>query len=274
MSLPPIWIAIGVILILALTIIAIRSKTIDFPGATLGALISLAALIAGGFAWLGIIVVFFGVSSLFTRFRYEYKRRLGSAQEKGGIRSWPNTIANGLVSGIVSLAAIFAQKEIFAVAFLGCMAAAMSDTIATEVGVLSKSRPRSIVNLKALVEPGTSGGVSLLGELAGLASAFGIATFGLGLRIITGGILSQLSALIAVVLSGVIATNFDSLLGATIQSQNKCQVCGSSTERLTHHGMRTIKVKGIKFVENNVVNLVATAVAALISIGAYTAFVT
>jgi uncharacterized protein (TIGR00297 family) len=217
--------------------------------------------------------VFFGVSSLFTRFRYEYKRRLGSAQEKGGIRSWPNTIANGLVSGLASLAAIILHEEIFAIAFLGSMAAAMSDTIATEIGVLSKSRPRSIVNLKMYVAPGTSGGVSFLGEVSGLLSALGIAALGLGARIITGNTASQLSAFVVVVLSAVIATNFDSLLGATIQSQNRCQVCGSPTERLFHHDKRTITLKGVKFVENNVVNLIATAVAALISIAAYMIFV-
>ena len=273
MALGQIELSIGMLVILGLTTLAIWSKSIDFSGAAFGALISLAALIAGGFAWLTIIVVFFGVSSLFTRFRYEYKRKLGSAQEKGGIRSWPNTLANGLVSGIAALATIFVHQEIFAVAFLGSMAAAMSDTIATEIGVLSKSRPRSIVNLRVFVSPGTSGGISLLGELAGLASAFGIATVGLALHIISGNTFSQLSAFGAVVLSAVVAENFDSLLGATIQSQNQCQICGSRTERLFHHNKRTITLRGIKFVENNLVNLIATAIAALISNGAYLVFV-
>lgn len=264
---------VGIVLVIALTILAVWSKSIDFQGAGLGALISLAALFAGGFAWLAIIVVFFGVSSLFTRFHYEYKRKLGSAQEKGGTRSWPNTAANGLVSGVASLGAIYAHQEIFAIAFLGSMAAAMSDTIATEVGVLSRSRPRSIVNLKTFVSPGTSGGISFLGEFAGLTASLGIATLGVGLGIIGGSIFSQLSGFVAVVLSGFIATNFDSLLGATIQSQNKCQICGSPTERLLHHGKRTVTVKGVNFVENNVVNLIATCLAALISIGAYLLFV-
>src|SRR5579864_8327926 len=153
---PEIQIVAGALLIILLAVVAVRSRAIDISGALLGALISFTAFLAGGLAWLLVIVAFFAISSLLTRFRYDYKKKLGSAQEKGGVRSWPNTLANGLIAGLAATAEIVTHQEIFMVAFLGSIATAMSDTVATEIGLLSSSRPRLISNLRKFVEPGTS----------------------------------------------------------------------------------------------------------------------
>jgi len=263
----------GTILILGLAVLAIRSKAIDLSGGALGVVICYAVFLAGGFSWLVVIIAFFVISSLFTRFRYDYKQKLGSAQEKGGVRSWPNTLANGAVAGLAAIAEVVTHQDIFIVAFLGAVAAAMSDTIATEVGLLSGSKPRMIVNLKKFVEPGTSGGVSLLGELAGVASALGIALLGISLRIINGGLSNVLAGFSAVFLGALLATNLDSLLGGTVQGVSRCQECNQKTESLMHHGKPTIPVKGFRILDNNAVNLIATIAAAFISIGLYLAFV-
>ena len=264
----------GILLVLALALAAVKSKAIDVPGALAGAFISFAAFLAGGVAWLLIIVAFFGISSLLTRFKYDYKRSLGSAQEKGGKRSWPNAVANGAVSAVVAIAEIFTHQEIFIVAFLGSVAAAMGDTVATEIGLLSKSKPRSITNLKKFVAPGTSGGVSLLGELAALGSALGIAVIGLYIGIL-GGIAFKdiLSGVLAIVVGAFLATNLDSLIGERAQGLNKCQICGALTENRTHCGREAIPVKGVRALDNNGVNLIATIAAAILSIALFLLFV-
>ncbi|MGI0090819.1 MAG: DUF92 domain-containing protein [Nitrososphaerales archaeon] len=261
----------GIVLIFVLAYLAVRSRSIDVPGAALGALISFAAFLAGSISWLVIIIAFFGISSFTTRVRYDYKKKLGSAQEKGGLRSWPNTVANGMVAGIAAVAEIFTHQEVFVVAFLGSIAAAMCDTIATEIGLLSRSKPRYILNLRKFVEPGTSGGVSLLGELAGIASALGIAALGIFLGIVSGSRLALISAFFAVVISAILATNFDSFLGSTLQGQNRCRVCGARTESARHHGKSTVRERGIRMLDNNGVNLIATIAAALIAVGLYLA---
>ncbi len=149
----------------------------------------------------------------------------------------------------------------------------MSDTIATEIGLLSNSRPRLIINPKKTVVQGTSGAISALGEIAGLASAIGLAGLGALLHVVSGSHFHAAYAFFAVVVAAFLAMNFDSLLGATLQGKNRCKVCGKATENFRHHGEPTISEKGIRFLDNNMVNLIATISAALISVAIYLALV-
>jgi uncharacterized protein (TIGR00297 family) len=260
---------VGISLIAILAFVAIKARAIDFSGAIAGAAICLVVFIAGGFSWLLVIVAFFVISSILTMYRYDYKKQLGSAQEKGGVRSWPNTVANGSIAGLAAVAEIITHQDIFIVAFLGAVAAAMSDTVATEIGLLSKSKPRMIVNLRRYVEPGTSGGVTLIGEIACLASAIVITGIGISLDLLSGGYKELSAAAIAVVSGAIIATNFDSLLGGTVQGRNQCTVCGARTEALTHHGVATASLTGKRLMDNNAVNLVATFSGAIVSIALF-----
>lgn len=260
---------IGLIVIAVLAVLAIKAKAIDVSGAVVGAVICFVVFLAGGFPWLIVIIAFFVISSILTRYHYEYKKKLGSAQEKGGVRSWPNTLANGSIAALAAIAEILTHQDVFIVAFLGSVAAAMSDTVATEIGLLSKSKPRLIVNLKKFVEPGTSGGITLVGEIACLASAVIITAIGTSLRVITGGYRELSAASIAVVGGAIIATNFDSLLGGTVQGRNRCSVCGAQTEALTHHGVATTSISGKRLIDNNAVNLIATFAGAVVSIGIF-----
>jgi uncharacterized protein (TIGR00297 family) len=261
---------IGVIVILGLAAIAIRWRAIDLQGAIAGVIISLLAFLAEGFAWLFMIVIFFGVSSVMTKYRYDYKRKLGFAQDKSGTRSWPNSVANGGVAAIASLAELYTHTEIFAVMFLTSVAVALADTLATEVGLLSHSKPRLITHLSKAVEAGTSGGVSLLGDIAAISSAVGLSFLGIAVAVIVGnGSYDLFSAALAVVLGATIGVFVDSVLGATVQGINKCSKCEKLTENLTHHGQRTSTVRGLRYVDNNVVNFTSILVGAISSIGLY-----
>ena len=165
-------------------------------------------------------------------------------------------IANGLVGAVAAILELATHQEIYAVAFLGCIAAAMSDTVATEIGLLSTSKPRLIFQPRKIVAPGTSGGVSGLGEMAGSRFSYWSWRFGRCSRGCFRNSSGEAYTLIAVVVAAFLAMNFDSLLGATVQGKNKCRVCGGDTENLYHHGEPTISEKGIRFLDNNVVNLV------------------
>ncbi|HYB03126.1 MAG TPA: DUF92 domain-containing protein, partial [Nitrososphaerales archaeon] len=175
-------------------------------------------------------------------------------------------------AGFAALAEIATHQDIFIVGFMGSIAAAMSDTVATEIGLLSKSKPRMIVNLKKFVEPGTSGGVTLMGELACLTSALVITAIGNILGILSGSFRTLSAAALSVILGATIATNFDSVLGGTVQGRNRCVVCGVRTEALMHHDRPTVSGEGKRFLDNNMVNLFTTLTGAFVSIALFLLF--
>ncbi len=151
------------------------------------------------------------------------------------------------------------------VGFAGALAAANADTWATELGVLSRSAPRSIRNGQK-VEPGTSGGVSLLGMAAAAGGALLIAL--LAVVCWMGQILAVPGNwqvwLAGITLAGLAGSSADSLLGATIQAIYWCPACEKETERHPLHtcGTATTLMRGWAWLDNDWVNTACTAVGA------------
>jgi Raf kinase inhibitor-like YbhB/YbcL family protein len=139
---------------------------------------------------------------------------------------------------------------------LGTLAAVNADTWATELGVLSRHRPRLITTGKK-VERGSSGGVSpagvlaavggaaLIGELAAWLDPAGPNTFARGFVIV-----------IVVTLTGLAGSLVDSMLGATVQVIYTCPACAKETERHPTHlcGTATIYKRGWRWLNNDRVN--------------------
>ncbi len=267
----PLWeLVAGSIAIVLLALAAIKANAIDLSGSIVGAIITFIVFIAGGLRWLVIIVTFFVLSSMLTRYDYEYKKKLGSAQEKGGRRSWPNTIANGGVAAIFASLELYSHQQVFVIAFLSSIAAAMSDTVATEVGLLSSSKPRLITRPTRVVEPGTSGGITVLGELVAFGSVLGVSALGVILSIVgRGGELEAMDAMASIVVGAFIGTTIDSLLGATVQGMGRCTECKARTENSIHHGKQTELVKGSRYIDNNVVNFLGILSGSIISVLIY-----
>jgi len=59
----------------------------------------------------------------------------------------------------------------------------------------------------------------------------------------------------------------DSILGATVQRKGVCVVCGKPSESPRHDGQPTRVISGVPFVENNIVNLLASIVGAVVALG-------
>ncbi len=253
--------------VVAFALIAIGASAIDRRGFLASIAVGYPIILGGGWTWFVIVATFFVLGVAFTWYRYEYKKSIGSAQEKGGTRNWPNILANGGVASLLGLGELLGGGLVFSVLYIGAISAAASDTVATELGLLNKSPPRLITHPRTSVSPGTSGGVSPMG-LAGtlLASALiGVVSAVLG---VASG-LAPASVVAVSISGGVIGSLADSAAGATFQRKSYCVVCGKPSESLVHCGEPTRFSSGLKFVDNHVVNVLATIFGALGSVGLF-----
>jgi uncharacterized protein (TIGR00297 family) len=245
-----------------------KARILDDGGATTAFLIGFVTFVfpADGWKWFIILLVFLMVSSYMTHYKYQAKRKKGFAQEKGGARGWPNVAANGVIAGLLVLLTPVLPRELVLAAFLGAVATANADTLATEIGLLNPTNPRLITDLTRAVPAGTSGGISVLGEIATLIGALviGIAAGFLGM---TGNPGWPLSVLIGTtMIAGLAGCSIDSVIGATVQGIYRCTVCNKITENRRHCGVPSTPLRGRRIIDNNVVNLIATTFGAAVAV--------
>jgi uncharacterized protein (TIGR00297 family) len=254
-------IALGVLLGAGVGWIGYLARMLTAAGAMATALIG---TIIFGFGGLGpaILVLFFFVSSnLLTRYKLGRKQSFRLNFAKGGERDIGQVLANGAVPALLVTYSAFTQTVWPLIGFVGAMAAATGDTWATELGVLSKRQPRSILNGK-IVPRGTSGGVTLFGYIATALGSLAIGMISLLVvddwRIVVHGLAG-----------GLAGATVDSLLGASVQVMYYCTACEVETESSSvHHcGGDTIYRRGWRWLTNDAVNLLAGVAGAAISIG-------
>jgi uncharacterized membrane protein len=80
---------------------------------------------------------------------------------------------------------------------------------------------------------------------------------------------TPLEAVPICVIGGVLGASFDSVLGAAIQRRGYCVICNKPTEAIRHCGESTRVVGGVRYIENNVVNLLASVVGAAVSLAVF-----
>lgn len=223
----------------------------------------------GGWSWGLSLIYFFVSSSLLSHFRAQEKARVAADKfSKGSRRDISQALANGGLATLFALIFGFSRsprtRRLAKAGFTGALATANADTWATEIGVLSASSPRLITSGKPIA-PGTSGGVTLLGMAASALGACSLGFFfwaGQGFRKS-----STLMPLLAL-FSGMAGSCFDSILGATLQAMYYCPICKSETERHIHRcGARTESLRGIEWMNNDVVNFLATVSGSTVAIG-------
>ncbi len=207
--------------------------------------------VAWGLGWPGLAVLaaFFLSGSLLTQV----------AERRAPRRNARQVLANG---GVAAVAALLGSWSTAA----GAIAAAAADTWATEIGAFSPLPPRLITSWRRVTR-GTSGGITVLGTLGGVAGAVAISwcAHTLAPRGVAPGLLMVASA-------GILGMLADSLLGATLQGKYECPACDARFERgntVCHEPVRL--TTGRRWLDNDAVNFAATLVgAAVAGIGAYT----
>ncbi|HEY8597274.1 MAG TPA: DUF92 domain-containing protein [Thermomicrobiales bacterium] len=224
---------------------------------------------AGGTVPAALLVTFFVSSSALSLWRRGRKTTATTVEAaKGERRDLAQALANGgAAAALVALGRIAPASPWFP-ALVGALATTNADTWATEIGLSNRQPPRLITTLQP-VTPGTSGGVSPLGTAAaagGAALIGAVAALGTTLTRQRQGVSGWVLLPVSVV-SGVGGAFADSLLGATVQARYRCPQCDLATERAIHRcGTPTIFVGGLRLVDNDVVNFLASLSGAMLGV--------
>ena len=218
-----------VIILFILGFITYRRKALDLFGSAVMIIMGVVIIFSAGANWLLLIILFLVMSLLATKYSKKYKMSLGEFE---GRRTSKNVISNGVVACF--MAAFGGYYLPFVGGFIGAIATATADTLASEIGVLDQ-HPRLITTFQN-VDPGTNGAVSVLGTATGMSGAaiIGIAAYLLGI------ISNPVSAILVSVISGTLGCFMDSILGALFENRD--------------------------LLTNEHVNLIATIVGALVGI--------
>ncbi|WP_248895942.1 DUF92 domain-containing protein [Haloplanus halobius] len=209
-------VSVALAVTVALGYVSYRTGTASVPGMVTGVLLGLLTIVFGGAGWFAVLIAFFGIGGLSAKYRYEEKADRGVAEENEGARGSGNVLGNaavGLVAviGFAASGGLPIDSALFRFAFTGSLAAAMSDTLSSEIGVLFDD-PRLITTLER-VDPGTDGGVTWQGYLVGAVGALVVA--GVAVGVFAFG--SPGLAALAIVCGGIAGMTVDSLLGATLE---------------------------------------------------------
>lgn len=211
----------------------------------------------GGIPLAVLLIAFFLSSSLLSRLGHSRKRRFAGMFSKSGKRDLGQVFANGGVAVLFAVVYGLTHDNLWFAGFMGSIAVATADTWATEIGILSRWRPRLITTGESVAR-GTSGAVSLLGYFAILSGSGLIGALGWALT-------RDWRFLPVALFAGVIGSTVDSLLGATIQAIFLCPGCKKETEQNPEHtcGTTTQRVRGLNWLRNDQVNFTATMAGAL-----------
>jgi uncharacterized protein (TIGR00297 family) len=198
-----------------LGIVAILPKKLLTPAGILNAGL-LGIIIWGTLGWPGYLVVvfYFIVGSGVTRIGIAEKEAAGIAEKRGGARGPENVWGSALIAAVCALGLLFLPdfKYLLCLGYVASFSSKLSDTTASEIGKAYGKSTFLITTLQP-VPRGTEGAVSLEGTVAGMIASIAIALIGWGVNLINP------VGIIWTVLAAFIATNLESVIGATLQSK-------------------------------------------------------
>jgi uncharacterized protein (TIGR00297 family) len=245
--------------IAAAVIMAYYDRLLTISGAITAFVVGFLVVLGLGMKGLVILGLFFVSSSSWSKVKSANKRKAEELLVKGSQRDWQQVLANGGLAAVASGLYYLTDDSIWLLGFCICIAAANSDTWASEIGSMSKGKPISVKTFKQ-AERGTSGAVSLLGTFAAVVGSFLIA--------LSSFFLFDLNVMefYWIFLFGFFGNLVDTILGAFVQASYQCLDCRILTEKQTHCGKKTKLIKGFHFLNNDTVNFLSVFFALVMGI--------
>ncbi len=260
--------SIGLIFSTAIAYGAYTKKSLSLSGAIGAIILGTGMAVTSWIYGSTIMILFFISSSLLSHYKKNKKKKVEKQFHKTGKRDIYQVLANGGIGLIYSILYFISKNPMFLILLSISFATANNDTWATEIGVLDKRNPISLRNFKK-VDRGTSGAISFLGTLAGLAGSILIALFSviiiilLNIKILD---LNNVQVVLVVSTGGFIGGLIDSLLGATIQGIYFTEE-EIETEKKIYNGQKTRLVRGFSIFNNDLINFLSITLSTIIFIG-------
>jgi uncharacterized protein (TIGR00297 family) len=182
-----------------------------------------------------VMVVYFLLGSAVTRLGMAEKEAAGIAEKRSGARGPENVWGSAFVGAVCALAFwivkvletqealrtnsvspwYFQAMPLLLLAYVASIATKLSDTAASEIGKAYGKSTFLITTLKP-VPRGTEGAVSAEGTIAGIIASLIIALVGWGVGMVPH---QKPVGVLICVIAAFIATNIESVIGATIQEK-------------------------------------------------------
>jgi len=199
-----------------LSILAQYYGLLTFDGALASLAIGLIIGLFGSADWLIVLIIFTTLGFAATLVGLAKKKKSGLQEGLFGERRYKNVVAVGFTPCIFAVLAFFLGDEYYtlmSLAYISSITVAAADTLASEIGIRDK-RVWMVTTFRR-VEPGTNGGVSVLGTMAALAASTLTAVIG---WLLIFGLTFELLFFIPVI-AGMIGCFIDSLFGATLEAR-------------------------------------------------------
>lgn len=245
----------GLALLPLLVALFLARRALTVGGCISAVVVALCLVLALGNSGLLFLLVYFALAHLADRVA---RRRENAVEEKGDCRDEGQVLANGFVGALCALLYTYFGSTAFLLGVLTAFSESLGDSTASGFGVLSR---RTVDIFRARRVPtGESGGMSLFGTLAALGFSFLLSFVGAWLFALPfwGALLCAACAFLGSVV--------DSALGSLLQQKRICTVCGTLTERRTHCGAPTDHARGLRWLGNDLVNLLSTLFSVLFCI--------
>jgi uncharacterized protein (TIGR00297 family) len=182
-----------------LAVVTWKSDILSPSGSFIAFIIAALIWSLNGFNWIFLMLSFMMIAYIGTKWKYEWKRENGFEESLTGSRDVENVLGNGISP---TFFAVLGNP----IAFTGAISTALSDTLASEIGVFSEKA--KLITTFEPVKAGTEGAVSILGIVSSLLGSTIISILGYFIFSINP---------IAILLGGFLGCQVDSFLGATLE---------------------------------------------------------
>ena len=233
-------VVIGFVLAALIAAVAYARQSLSRSGAITAIIIGTIIYASGGVFMMSVLLTFFVSSNVIGR--------LFKIKKEPAKRTAKQVVANGLVATLMATIFYITQDELFLLLFVISIGLATADTWSSELGVLSKTPPVSLVTFKP-TKYGVSGSVTWIGLFASFVGTVLISSFVMFNIWVM--IFGFLGSILDSLLGHFQVRYLDSTSGEVIEDQEK-----NSSDKY-HSGIRYLTNDGVNFISNAVTVLVA-----------------